>query len=362
LSWFLDRQIVCLAEEASDDAALAAAGDRASYAEVLLHFLERAVEPVRWEGVAMARYGRADDRIHRILDGTRISRGVTRLGWLAILTLAVPMVYLAAAGRPAALAARPTAASSAYLPAVAWSSTAERATTAPVAETASEPAGTASEPAAPDTPAAHSASPPSQPEQGGPIHRYMIVSGDSSSGSWDSRDHLPMDEWRSRFGPDFVWFRQDGLDYIVTDERVLDDLHVAMAPQREVNRMQAEVNRQQREVNRMQAAVNTLQGEVNRQQSEVNRQQREVNDRQRDGYTDHAGQSRVNAMQNDVNDQQHVVNREQGKVNEQQGLVNEEQRKVNAEQRRVSPGIEMAIQNILAATLSNGVAREIHIR
>ncbi len=70
LSWFLHRRIVRAAEEASDDAALAVTRDRALYAEVLLDFIQRGVRGASWQGVPMARYGRADKRIHRILDGT----------------------------------------------------------------------------------------------------------------------------------------------------------------------------------------------------------------------------------------------------------------------------------------------------
>jgi beta-lactamase regulating signal transducer with metallopeptidase domain len=39
LSWFLHKRIVCVAEEASDDAALVATSDRAFYAETLLGFM-----------------------------------------------------------------------------------------------------------------------------------------------------------------------------------------------------------------------------------------------------------------------------------------------------------------------------------
>ena len=73
----LHRNIVRLAEDASDDAAVAVTGDRTSYAETLLDFMQRGVR-VNWHGVAMARYGSADDRIHRILNGTMLSTGVKR--------------------------------------------------------------------------------------------------------------------------------------------------------------------------------------------------------------------------------------------------------------------------------------------
>lgn len=105
LSWFLHNRIVRVAEEASDDAALAVARDRASYAEVVLDFMQQGVFRPRvrtpnWLGVPMARYGRADDRIQRILDGTALSRGITRFSVLAILALGSPLVYVVATAHP----------------------------------------------------------------------------------------------------------------------------------------------------------------------------------------------------------------------------------------------------------------------
>ena len=101
LSWFLHSRIVRVAEEASDDAALAVTRDRALYAEVLLGFMQRGVRGANWLGVPMARYGRADDRIHRILEGKTLSRGVTRWSVAAILALGSPVAYVIAAAHPA---------------------------------------------------------------------------------------------------------------------------------------------------------------------------------------------------------------------------------------------------------------------
>jgi len=100
LSWFLHERIVRAAEEASDDAALAATGDRAAYAEVLLDFMGRGVWRASWPGVPMARYGRPDERIHRILDGTGLSRGVTRWSLAAVLAIGSPLAYVVAAAHP----------------------------------------------------------------------------------------------------------------------------------------------------------------------------------------------------------------------------------------------------------------------
>jgi multidrug efflux pump subunit AcrA (membrane-fusion protein)/beta-lactamase regulating signal transducer with metallopeptidase domain len=100
LSWLLHQRIVRVAEEVSDDAAVAVTGDRAFYAEVLLGFMERGVVGTRGLGVPMARYGRPDERIHRILDGKALSRGVTRWSVAAILALGSPIAYVVAAGLP----------------------------------------------------------------------------------------------------------------------------------------------------------------------------------------------------------------------------------------------------------------------
>ncbi|HEX4277415.1 MAG TPA: M56 family metallopeptidase, partial [Bryobacteraceae bacterium] len=102
LSWFLHQRIVRVAEEASDDAAVAATGDRALYAEVLLAFLQRGVTRANRLGVPMARYGRPDRRIQRILDGAALARGVTRWSLAAILLVGSPLAWVVAAAHPQA--------------------------------------------------------------------------------------------------------------------------------------------------------------------------------------------------------------------------------------------------------------------
>ena len=103
LSWFLHQRIVRAAEEVSDDAALAATSDRASYAEVLLHFMQRGLWGRGLVSVPMARYGRPDERIHRVLNGTALSRGLTRKSVVAIVALGSPLAYVVATAqaRPA---------------------------------------------------------------------------------------------------------------------------------------------------------------------------------------------------------------------------------------------------------------------
>jgi membrane fusion protein, multidrug efflux system len=102
LSWFLHRRIVRTAEEASDDAAVFVTQDRAFYAEVLLSFMQRGVRRASWIGVPMARYGKVEAHIHRILDGTTLSRGVSRWSIAAIVVLGAPVAYVVSAAQPQA--------------------------------------------------------------------------------------------------------------------------------------------------------------------------------------------------------------------------------------------------------------------
>ena len=101
-SWFLHSRVVRVAEEASDDAAMAVSCDRASYAELLLEFMQRGVCNA---GVPMARYGRMDARIRRVLDGKVLSRGLTWRSVAAIVALGSPLAYVVAMAQPQSAAA-----------------------------------------------------------------------------------------------------------------------------------------------------------------------------------------------------------------------------------------------------------------
>jgi hypothetical protein len=193
---------------------------------------------------------------------------------------------------------------------------------------------------------------PPTPVRDAKVTRYLIVSRDSMSGSWDSRDERHFKEWRSKYGSHYAWFRLDGRDYIANDDHTLAEIDRAMAPQIEVNRRQGEVNGRQADVNRLQEGVNSHQADVNRAQSEVNRQQSLVN-------AGSVAQSHVNQIQSEVNTRQQAVNGEQDKVNQRQAAVNKEQESVNQMQTRASAEIDKALQNVFDSARRQGLAHEI---
>ena len=386
LSWFLHRRIVRVAEEASDDAAVSAMRDRASYAEVLLEFMQRGVRGGNWQGVAMARYGRPDERIHRILEGTGFSRGVPRWSLAAILTLGLPLVYLAASARTQVAGVAPVAASKAETAPFSHGSatkTPEAAVEQVTGATSEPPKSVAAtaQAAAVDAQAASAAGPAQAAATAqaasaaakGPHHgirHYMVVSGSSMSGSWDSDDRMDEERLREKFGSKFAWFRQGGNDYIVTDAGVLAELEQAMEPQKEVNRMQHGVNDQQAEVNKHQAGVNRAQGDVNAIQASVNRRQHLINELQAAKGDDdlirklEATLAELKAQKGEPNDQeaanraQAKVNQLQARVNEEQGKVNEQQHKVNEEQRRVSARVDGRVEEILDSAVRRRLVQQ----
>ncbi len=104
LSWWLDRKLAQLAEEASDEAALASGIDRTRYAETLLNFfsaLETAPGRVWWQGVSMAAAGQAEKRVDRILSWKGDSSMNFKKPVMVIaIGCAIPLVALASAITP----------------------------------------------------------------------------------------------------------------------------------------------------------------------------------------------------------------------------------------------------------------------
>jgi bla regulator protein blaR1 len=104
LAWWLERHLADLAEQASDEAALAGGAERTRYAETLLRFfaaLENSRSRVWWQGVSMAKYGQAEKRLDRILAWrsampNRLKKSVI----VAVGFLAAPLIALTASVHP----------------------------------------------------------------------------------------------------------------------------------------------------------------------------------------------------------------------------------------------------------------------
>lgn len=98
LSFFIERHLAELAEQASDDCVLLMTNDSVLYAEVLLQFAAvHSGQRILKGSVAMARH-KMKARIERVLAVRRPETGILKLaGWTLVLSLAAPVLFTAAA-------------------------------------------------------------------------------------------------------------------------------------------------------------------------------------------------------------------------------------------------------------------------
>ena len=203
------------------------------------------------------------------------------------------------------------------------------------------------------------------------FHRYVIVNGDNTTGSWDSEDSSPnVHALRARYGDRFAWLREGGREYIITDAAVLAELDKAMEPQKRVNAMQADVNADQARVNALQAKVNAHQNEVNAAQHEMNRRQ-DIANRLQSAVSNGSSAAEIDKLQAElrdlrdkpelsqqsVNQMQAEGNSEQNGVNAEQARVNARQRPLNEEQHRVSAEFAVRVNQIFGDALEHGTAQ-----
>ena len=104
LSWWLRHRLSELAEEASDQAALAAGAEPTKYAEILLGFFEdlnSVTHRAEWQGVAMAQAGRAEKRLERILKGRIVVTTKIKKSLAAVVVFAsIPVIMVSASMQP----------------------------------------------------------------------------------------------------------------------------------------------------------------------------------------------------------------------------------------------------------------------
>jgi bla regulator protein blaR1 len=106
LSWWLNGHLADLAEQASDEAALAGGADRTRYADALAGFLadlQTAPSRVWWHGVAMAKSGDGEKRVNRILAwGQSAPSRANRWLIAAAVVICLPAIALSVAAHPSA--------------------------------------------------------------------------------------------------------------------------------------------------------------------------------------------------------------------------------------------------------------------
>ncbi len=386
LAWWLDRRLADLAEQASDEAALTCGADCKDYARTLLGFFEALqIAPGRvwWQGVSMAKAGQAEKRLERILSwkgsvAMRLKKSVA----VAVLTFAVPVVYLAASVHAANKAVHPRRASiaqdqtppaahpappmsDATPPSEAGPSSGVSGGTvsgapasAPVSPAPATGVGTtAVAPLAPASPVEPVAPPP--PSGGDSARsrssyghgfsyaygyddeqRFVIVSGksDSLTISGTTEDARHVERLRKQIPGDFIWFQRDEKSYIIRDQATIDRARKLWAPQEELGKKQEELGRQQEALGKQQeelgARMEQIHVNVPDMTAELDKLKAELKQLSSNATVDQLGdiQSEIGELQSKIGEAQSRAGDQQGKLGAEMGAVGEKQGKVGAQQ------------------------------
>jgi len=403
LSWWLDRHLATLAEEASDEAALSCGADRQHYAKTLLRFLETlqtAPGRVWWHGVSMAQPGRAEQRLERILSWRGpITMNLRKSLLVAIILFAIPAVYLVASVRPASPAQTGASAEEAKPAGVSLQSTAPPAAVPPMPGAPADGGVSISGPAPVGTVAPKMAVAPAAPPSlatpaesdsyavSGQSHgrgysyaygyddeeRFVIVSGksDSYTMSGSTQDIHHVERLKKQIPGDFIWFQRDEKSYIIRDQATIDRAKTFWAPQKELGKKQEALGKQQEALGKQQEELGKKMEEVRvnvpsgmtakldalkakLQKLGPSATMEEMGDLQSEiGEL----QSQIGDIQGRAGEQQGKLGEEQGKLGEQQGKLGEEQGKLGEEQGRLAEEAVKKTKALFDECIKNGKAQ-----
>ena len=403
LSWWLDRRLAALAEQASDEAALSSGADRNEYAKTLISFFEAvqmAPGRVWWQGVSMASGGQAQQRLEKILAWKGAGNmSVKKSLVTAVVILAFPVIYLIASARPANArthasnlsqpqAAAPAAPSSVSVPPSAPTVAPVAGVPAPgprggvpatpavVGVPVGGPVTALVAPVAPMAPVA-----PAFGRKHGYFYsygnddedRFIIVSGkaDSYTMSGSTQDVHHVERLKKQIPGDFIWFQRDEKSYLIRDQATIDRAKAFWAPQEELGKKQEELGKQQEVLGKQQEALGKKMEEVRvnvptdmaakldalkaklqklgptATMEQIGDLQSEIGDLQ----------SQMGDIQGHAGEQQGKLGEEQGKLGEQQGKLGEEQGKLGEEQGRLAEEAIKKTKTLFDECIKNGKAQ-----
>jgi beta-lactamase regulating signal transducer with metallopeptidase domain len=398
LAWWMSRHLAELAEQASDEAALSGGADQNHYARTLLGFfevLQTAPRRIRWQGVSIARPGQAEQRLERILSwkGT-VTMNLKRSLAVAIVVLAVPVVYLAASVHPANAGPAGSNAGLLQEPAVPTVPPAPPvegiSTVAPIHGVPPTPAA----PIAPVAPSAAALFVPAAPGWNGSgqghssgtgsgkgfsyaygfddEERFVIVSGksDSFTMSGSGQDARHVEKLKKQIPGDFIWFQRDEKSYIIRDQATVDRARGFWAGQEELGKKQEELGKQQEALGKQQeelgskmeqvrvnvpdmtAALDKLKAKLQKLGPSATMEQ--IGDLQSEiGEL----QSKIGEIQSHAGEQQSKLGELQGELGEKQGKLGEEQGKLGEQQAEIAEKATRQMKELLDEAIKNGTAK-----
>jgi beta-lactamase regulating signal transducer with metallopeptidase domain len=385
LSWWLDRRLAELAEEASDEAALSHGADRTRYAETLLNFfsqLESSSGRMRWQGVSMATPGTAERRVDRILAWKgAASSGLRKSLALGFALIAPPVVLLAAAVHPMlsyqeSHSQPPPPPQVAPLPTVA-----PLPVVAPLPDVATLPRVVPM----PDIATLPRVIPLPQDQESSNNYVYGENGGQSyaisfgknfiyagrhnfSIGSSDEGDEI---HWlRSKISGDFIYVERDGKYYVIRDQATVKRAWDLFEPARALGEKQEELGKQQEALGEQQEALGEKMSEVKIKVPDMTAELEKVRQRLKElsagGTQEDLGelqseigelQSRIGELQSEAGREQSKVGREQGELGRKQGELGRQQGEIGRQQGELSRKASREMKSLLDEAFSKGLAK-----
>lgn len=254
---------------------------------------------------------------------------------LAVVVLAVPVVYLAASVQPANYSAAPQILL--HLPQV---QTAPAAPAAPATPPAPPAARAARSARAPRTPKASSFRHGSSYAYGEDDLHFVMASGknDSMTMSGSSDDVGMVRELKKKIPGDFIWFERDGKSYIIRDQATIDRARTFWAPQEELGKKQEELGAQQEALGKQQeelgARMEQIKVNVPDMTADLDKLRAKLKQLNSTATMEEIGevQEEIGALQEKIGELQSQAGEQQGKLGEQMGALGEKQGKLGEQQ------------------------------
>lgn len=398
LAWWLYMQLAELAEQASDEAALAGGTDRTFYAETLLQFfleLNSAPGRIRWHVLSMAHSdgegsGQAERRVNRILawqgQGAAAMKKSVVVGVIAV---AAPVILVAASLHPFAAGAQaqieerqavPPAAAQPAKPSPVSDARPEATTDTRESKPAevAEVAGSREEQIEPTLEAQSSEAQNAlnvrdDSHRMGYGSRWVFIKANSRdvSMSGDDEDLQHARRLRDKIKGDFIWFERDEKSYVITDPAFLAKVSALWAPQDELAKQQDELGKQQDELGRQQDALGAQQEKISVKipdiRPELERIRLRLKELQASGATQRELgsvqsqlgelQSRIGRLQSDAGRQQSVIGRQQTDLGRKQGELGRRQGELGRRQGELARQAQRELRGMFDDAISKGIAK-----
>jgi len=390
LPWWLDRQLTELAEQASDEAALAGGADRTLYAETLLGFFAQMKSThgrIRWQALSMASgagTGRAERRVDRILAWKGVA-AIKKPIALAFIVLAVPIIVLAASLRPfvsyGEIDTKPEPKAEAPTPSRVVS--AVRPSARVIENPSPQRRLLATDAILPSGQREAQQNPEPSRETGAiEVHgrysngfgpRYVIMhanSGDVSM-SGDEEDLQHARRLSEKINGDFVWFERDEKSYVITDPAFLAQVKTLFAPQEELGKKQDALGRQQDELGRQQDALGEQMEKVSLKipdiTPELERIHAQLKELQATGATQSqlgsvqtrigALQTQLGRLQSEAGRQQSVIGRQQSDLGRKQAELGRQQAALGRQQAEMARKASGELRRMFDDAITKGIAK-----